>query len=195
MDTGSQASPYHEGLFYSGLVSAGLSPKLHNMGRRCQLGTFGQKRKRVWIQFVDCVAERSENKARGVPHCRAEQADQSPEETGKVGQWGTGGNARKVGSPAREESFRERRVPWCWCCREGLGQSGSDWTKPDWTFPQLYVQWCHIASLKAATTGELTAWKLANLALGPPRCAAEPIAKHLPAQFKRAMKEELRGDP
>ena len=135
IDTGSWAYPSHGGLFYSGLVSAGLSPKLHNMGR-CQLGTFGQKQKRVWRQLVDCVAERSENKARGMPHCRAEQADQSPEETGTVGPWGAGGNARKVGSPAREETFRERRAPWCWCCRDGLGQSGSDQrTKPVWTFP------------------------------------------------------------
>ena len=43
MDTGSWASPSCRGLFSSGLVSAGLSPKLHNMGRRCHLGTFGQK--------------------------------------------------------------------------------------------------------------------------------------------------------
>ena len=43
--------------------------------------------------------------------------------------------------------------------------------------------------------GEFTAWKLANLALGPPRYAPEPGAKHVPAQFKRAVKEELRGDP
>lgn len=49
--------------------------------------------------------------------------------------------------------------------------------------------------MKPAMMGELTAWKLANLALGPPRCAPEPIAKHFPAQFKRAVKEELRGRP
>ena len=78
------------------------------------------------------------------------------------------------------------------------------WAGPEWLRPaheasldisQLYVQLCRIASLKPAMMGELTAWKLANLALGPPRCAPEPIAKHFPAQFKRAVKEELRGRP
>lgn len=60
---------------------------------------------------MEGVEERSENKARRVQPCRAEQRDQSLEETGKVGPWGTGGNARKVGSPAREESCRERQAP------------------------------------------------------------------------------------
>ena len=58
----------------------------------------------MWIWLVEGVEERSENKARGVPPSRAEQRDQSPEETGKGGPWETGGNAKKVGSPAGEES-------------------------------------------------------------------------------------------
>lgn len=50
--------------------------------------------------------------------------------------------------------------------------AGPEWLRPahqpGWTFPQLYVQWRHMASLKPAMMGELTAWKLANPALGPP---------------------------
>ena len=50
--------------------------------------------------------------------------------------------------------------------------AGPEWLcpahQPDRTFPQLYVRWRHMASLKPAVMGEWTAWKLANPAPGPP---------------------------
>lgn len=152
-------------LFWAYGMSAGLSPKLPQYGKITSR-TFGQKQKRVWRQLVDCVAERSENKARGEYTVERQAEQTSPRGGRKWGHRGREGMQGRLVLRYRGELPRKRRagvVLQGW----GTGQSGSDQRTKPLDISQLYVQWCARVSLKPATMGG-GSMSGSPYALGPP---------------------------